>query len=503
MSTLSDKMNVLMPHMENERSRKAVVGAALYGCNVLAKIEWGGNQHDFTIHLIQELDRFGDCVRGEPALVTLLKYIRNNYVGTNKYDEIDQLVARLMPTTKVELEVGKQFPASAPKSTSYKWDVFISYQRDAEAEANEVFRRLTQAGLNVWQDLNNIRHTSRWSQAIQEGLEQSERLVLLLTPQAVSSQEVYNEWFYFYNENKPIHCLMLLECKPHYQLRPYQYLDWRNPDGRDWNRLLKEIGNVFTSPVSNMTSSREHQLETLRESLNRLGATDDFPDWVTVPTGTFTYGDTEIDAPEGEMSLDGFLIARTPITQQQYLYFVIKSGHRDPYSPSGEYSAYNWQNGRPPQQLKDHPVVLVSASDAEAYCHWLTQVYRDQNLLPDGWRVTLPAEYEWEYAARGTDGRRYAWPGGQPDDLTAHIRADGTGSVTGQTNGASPFGALHMIGNIWEWTRSEENGERILRGSSWLKAESDETYRAAFRYTDSENTLDFAYGFRVVIIFTK
>jgi formylglycine-generating enzyme required for sulfatase activity len=57
-----------------------------------------------------------------------------------------------------------------------------------------------------------------------------------------------------------------------------------------------------------------------------------------------------------------------------------------------------------------------------------------------------------------------------------------------------------MIGNVWEWTRSEQDGERVLRGSSWLKAEKAETYRAAFRHLDLPDLLDFAYGFRVVLV---
>jgi formylglycine-generating enzyme required for sulfatase activity len=57
-----------------------------------------------------------------------------------------------------------------------------------------------------------------------------------------------------------------------------------------------------------------------------------------------------------------------------------------------------------------------------------------------------------------------------------------------------------MIGNVWEWTRSEQDGERVLRGSSWLKAEKVETYRVAFRHTDTGDISDFAYGFRVVVV---
>jgi len=130
------------------------------------------------------------------------------------------------------------------------WDVFISYQRDAEAQAREIYTRLTADGFRVWQDVNNIRHTARWSQSVDGALRGSERLILLMTPQAMKSGEAFNEWFYFYNKKKPIHCLMLETCDPHYQLLPYQYIDWREATKRDWVRLMRELRADFDQPTA-------------------------------------------------------------------------------------------------------------------------------------------------------------------------------------------------------------------------------------------------------------
>ncbi len=130
------------------------------------------------------------------------------------------------------------------------WEVFISYQRESEAETKEINQRLTAAGLRVWQDVNNIRHTARWSQVVDGALRNTDRLLLLMTPEAMQSGEVFNEWFYFYSKKKPIHCLMVQTCDPHYQLLPYQYLDWREPDKRDWERLLREVRAGFTQPAA-------------------------------------------------------------------------------------------------------------------------------------------------------------------------------------------------------------------------------------------------------------
>lgn len=161
----------------------------------------------------------------------------------------------------------KPLPTATPDE---RWDVFISYQRESETEAKEVNKRLTATGLRVWQDVNNIRHTTRWSQIIDGALRNTDRLILLMTPAAMQSHEVFNEWFYFYNTKKPIHCLMLQTCDPHYQLLPYQYLDWRETDKCDWERLIREVRADFTQPTaitpSPIVSAPQTDQEALSES---------------------------------------------------------------------------------------------------------------------------------------------------------------------------------------------------------------------------------------------
>ena len=128
------------------------------------------------------------------------------------------------------------------------FDVFISYQRESEATAREMNRKLTEAGFRVWQDVENIRNTARWSVEIDRALRNTERLVLLLTPLSMESDEVFNEWFFFYNKRKPIQCLMVSKCEPHYQLLPYQYLPWEDPRPDDWGKLFTELRAEFKSP---------------------------------------------------------------------------------------------------------------------------------------------------------------------------------------------------------------------------------------------------------------
>lgn len=87
-----------------------------------------------------------------------------------------------------------------------------------------------------------------------------------------------------------------------------------------------------------------------------------------------------------------------------------------------------------------------------AYAEWLS--------TRTGEDYRLPTEPEWEKAACGTDGRSYPWGDEAPDDERANFGtsfSDGgrTVAVGSYPAGASPYGALDMAGNVWEWTRSE------------------------------------------------
>jgi formylglycine-generating enzyme required for sulfatase activity len=142
-------------------------------------------------------------------------------------------------------------------------------------------------------------------------------------------------------------------------------------------------------------------------------------------------------------------------------------------------------------QGKDRPVESVSWYDAQEFIRRL-------NLREPKAQYRLPTEAEWEYAARGADGRWYPW--GHTFDATRlnfcdrncnHVWRDstvsdghsGTAPVGSYANGVSPFGVHDMVGNVWEWvgdrhglytvtTRTDpqgpESGEfRVMRGGSW------------------------------------
>jgi formylglycine-generating enzyme required for sulfatase activity len=187
--------------------------------------------------------------------------------------------------------------------------------------------------------------------------------------------------------------------------------------------------------------------------------------WVEIPGGSVPVGrdlacfrgDALADElPTHVVTVPGFELSETPVTNAQYATFVAE-GHGAPPP--------HWLDDRPPAALAAHPVTWVDWNDADAFCRWA------------GGR--LPTEAEWEKAARGTDSRTYPW-GDEPDERRAvvgrGIKRGTTAPVGSLPGGASPYGLLDMAGNVWEWTASwygpypgslEEGTERVLRGGSY------------------------------------
>ena len=215
-----------------------------------------------------------------------------------------------------------------------------------------------------------------------------------------------------------------------------------------------------------------------------------------VPGGTFRMGSDRHypeEAPVHRVTVDGFWMDRTPVTNRQFRQFVEATGYvtfaetaPDPKDYPGilphmifagslvfsqpkhavdlrDFSQWwtftrgaNWRHPYGPKSnikgLDDHPVVHVAFADARAYAQWAGK--------------ELPTEAEWEFAARGgLDGADYAWgdeltPGGKhmantwqgefPIENTCDDGYEGTSPV-----GAFPangYGLYDMIGNVWEWT---------------------------------------------------
>ncbi|WP_149194163.1 SUMF1/EgtB/PvdO family nonheme iron enzyme [Luteimonas suaedae] len=166
------------------------------------------------------------------------------------------------------------------------------------------------------------------------------------------------------------------------------------------------------------------------------------------------------------MQLPRFHIDRHPVSNREFRAFLEASGWRP---RDGHNFLRHWHDGAPPPGWDDKPVTWVSIEDARAYAHWAGK--------------RLPHEWEWQYAAQGGDGRRYPW-GDQWDPHA--VPAPGFGreapppaDVGAHPGGASPFGVLDLVGNVWQWTdeyRDAHTRAAILRGGSRYRPQTSHWY---------------------------
>lgn len=255
-----------------------------------------------------------------------------------------------------------------------------------------------------------------------------------------------------------------------------------------------------------------------------------FQEFIFIPAGEFRRGSNDglpDERPVRQINLDGYWIARYPVTVGRFREFVSATGYItdaergwgswqwtgervdtpdadfDPWLPMMDGS---WDNIYF-EQGDDHPVGSVSWNDANAYAGWVSKHY--------GLNVALPTEAQWEKAARGTDGRRFPWGNETPEGTRVNFadrqyagkygayarrpnleEDDGfveTSPVNAFPRGRSPYGAFDMAGNLGEWTNDvydreyyaaapgsnppgpdvpadtpDQNVDRVNRGGSWV-----------------------------------
>ncbi len=244
-----------------------------------------------------------------------------------------------------------------------------------------------------------------------------------------------------------------------------------------------------------------------------MGSDDDDVDYALQLCNTY-YGDCaresfEDEQPQHTVYLDAFYIDKTEVTNAQYRKCV-EAGACDPPAESGSCTrdAYYGDSA-----YDDYPVIYVSWHQAETYCAWAG--------------ARLPTEAEWEYAARGPEGRVFPW-GNEFDgtrlnycdancefDWADETVDDGyadTAPVGSYPTGASWCGALDMAGNVWEWVADwydsgyysqspdrdpsgpDSGQSRVLRGGSWDNVALD--VRSAYRFGSPPDFRSSSVGFR-------
>jgi len=292
--------------------------------------------------------------------------------------------------------------------------------------------------------------------------------------------------------------------------------------------------------------------------------------WERLPGSLFMMGSDDGDhqaydyeKPCHEIEVKPFYISRYLITNSQFQCFIDAGGYSEKRFWRFK-SALDWLRGKKVEfpNLSDksleeyrqwiledtnrgkprfwdqrkwnnpnHPAIGVSFYAALAFCAWLNEILHDKNIsssIAIAGQVRLPTEAEWEYAARGLSGLKFAW-GNESDSSLGNYRDTGLGvtSCVGMfpaSKGWLDRGVelFDMTGNVWEWTSSrwgksvfstnfsyknwveqdpirndlDNEDLRVIRGGSWDNTQDD--VRCANRFRDRPNDRDYFVGFRVV-----
>ncbi len=386
--------------------------------------------------------------------------------------------------------------------------IFISYSSKDEPFARRLAADLDQLGGDVaWIDVDDIPAGTKWIDAIQDGLDACEVMILVITPDSMQSANVADEWQYYLDHHKPVIPVLWKSARIHFRLNPIQYVNFHT---QDYDTAFAQLYAELRRKHLPLTSLSAHDASVKIPAQPRLKAQDsrsrrvywaigavvavaligiaalllnggddhrgnetatptptpipegisnrevwpqpliqtfDGVEMVYVPAGCFMMGSREgsgDEQPVHEVCLDAFWLARTEVTNEQYKACVRARA----CTPPGDRTAYD------NPQYANHPVVYVDWDQASAYATWAGG--------------SLPTEAQWEYAARGSEGLDYPW-GNEFDGARLNFcdqnceysgkdtfYDDGysqTAPVGSYPSGTSWVGALDMAGNVSEWTR--------------------------------------------------
>ncbi len=252
-------------------------------------------------------------------------------------------------------------------------------------------------------------------------------------------------------------------------------------------QLLSAMRRLAARPLSSYSNEWRFLPQHIVPIPPTTPATTNPPGMVYIPGGKFDFRVSGVEIEGGndvgvdvqypwessprrqhhhEMVIEPFYIDKYPVTNAEFKKFLGDAR----YVPADTHNFLkDWKNGTYPEGWGNKPVTWVSLEDARAYAKWAGK--------------RLPHEWEWQYAAQGTDGRLYPWgnkwraavaPASEkgrtlraPDDVNAHPA------------GASPFGVMDMDGNVWQYTDEFEDPHTraaILRGGSYYQPQGSLWY---------------------------
>jgi formylglycine-generating enzyme required for sulfatase activity/serine/threonine protein kinase len=253
---------------------------------------------------------------------------------------------------------------------------------------------------------------------------------------------------------------------------------------------------------------------------------------ISIPGGSFFMGSDDglaLEKPAHQVELRPFCMDEYEVTVEAYL-ACSDNGHCKRAGTTNEWEGIADHerkafdplcNVRDPTGKGRHPINCVDWDLATKFCNEAGK--------------RLPTEAEWEFAARGPDGRKYPW--GDDDPAAGHLNACGkecvawglkngiteksmydvddgfpnTAPVGSFPKGASRYGVKDVVGNVWEWVADyygpykadqpkdpkgpSEGTERVIRGGAWNGSYAS-WVRPTFRYKDAPTKRSYGIGFR-------
>jgi formylglycine-generating enzyme required for sulfatase activity len=252
-------------------------------------------------------------------------------------------------------------------------------------------------------------------------------------------------------------------------------------------KVLTEMQKLAERPLSSFS----HEWKFMPQHIVNVVATKSLatppPGMVRIPAADFEFRVSGIEIEGGDdvgvdvqypwedsprrhhahkMHIQSFFIDRFPVTNAAFKKFLATTH----YHPQDDHNFLrDWKDGTYREGWDNKPVTWVSLEDARGYAEWAGK--------------RLPREWEWQYAAQGTDGRLYPWgsawnSGAVPVPEKGRI-IQGPEMVHAHPQGASPFGVMDMVGNVWQWTdefTDEHTRAVILRGGSYYQPQGSHWY---------------------------
>ena len=423
----------------------------------VAKFKWLEPRHMINYENRWGRDRSND-----------LQYVFFNGVGYNAWENIwgiwNQFTPRDAATLRRIAAVERKF---APLMVSMDWQPYA-----ATLQAGVFASRFPGQGRTLWNIVNRNEYEVGGEQISVPHAEGTQYFDawngVALQPRIVDGRAVVAMTL----EGKGYGALLALEA---------------GTQDADLDAFLELMKGFARTPLNSLS----HQWKSIPQRLVEIARTKPVAEapegMVALPAGEFDFavGGIEIEGQTWDgvdfqypwessarrghrklMRLHAFHIDRYPVTNAQFKHFVDESG----YAPRDAHNFLrDWIDGAPPTGWERKPVTWVSIEDARAYAQWTGK--------------RLPHEWEWQYAAQGNDGRAYPWgdrwnPSAVPaaNRQRSLLPAD---DVDAHPEGASPFGVMDLVGNVWQWTdeyADDHTRAAVLRGGSSYKPQTSHWY---------------------------